>query len=70
MMIQLKDSPVVAASPTRLSARGGAYLDLTLFGPICVTPGVYYDHGLTSAVSNGEWYVHSVLFQVDVTVRL
>ena len=70
VMIQLKDSPVVAASPTRLSARGGAYLDLTLLGPLCVTPGVYYDHGLTSAVSNGEWYVHSVLFQLDVTVRL
>ena len=70
-VIVMADSrPVAGASATRLSARGGAYLDLTLFGPICVTPGVYYDHGLTSAVSNGEWYVHSVMFQVDVTVRL
>ena len=70
VMTLAADSPVPDASSTRLSARGGAYLDLTLFDPICITPGVYYDHGLTSAVTDDEWYVHSVLFQVDVTVGL
>lgn len=64
------NQPIENLEQTRFSLRGGAYADLILFDRLFFTPGLYYDYGLTPVVSDSDWTVSAVLFQLDMTFRL
>lgn len=60
----------VATPTVRASAQFGTYVGLDLLDGVRLTPGLYYDYGLTPFPSVEDWQLHSFLFRCDVTMGL
>ncbi len=70
VIVFAENEPIQDAASTRLSVRAGAFVDVRPWGPLHITPGVYYDYGLTSVTKNSDWTVNSILLQLDLTMAL
>lgn len=54
-------------APYRVSLRGGLFYDFPIFDYVTLTPGIYYDYGLTPVHINSQWTVNSFMFHLDIT---
>jgi hypothetical protein len=62
----LFDGDIPGRNSTRFSLKGGLQAEIGLFGNAWImTPGVYYDYGLTQVTDNENWSLNSFLFQID-----
>ena len=62
----LKDSEIEQKSGTRFALRAGILAEVGLFNnAIIMTPGAYYDLGLTKVTSAQNWSLNSFLILVD-----
>lgn len=61
------DDEIVARRTTRFSLKGGVQAELGLFGnQWYMTPGIYYDVGLSDVTRAENWQLSSVVFMVDL----
>ena len=61
------DGDIPARSSTRFSLKAGVQGEFGLFGNQWImTPGVYYDYGLTEVTDTESWNLSSIIFQVDM----
>lgn len=61
------DGDIQGRNSIRFSAKGGVQGEFGLFGNQWImTPGVYYDYGLTEVTSEDSWNLSSIIFQVDL----
>ena len=61
------DGDIPERAGTRFSVKGGVQGEIGLFNNDWIlTPGVFYDYGLTDVTPTESWQLHSVIFQVDL----
>lgn len=61
------DGDIEQRSGSRFSVKAGAQGEIGLFNNDWIlTPGVFYDYGLTDVTPTESWQLHSVIFQVDL----
>lgn len=61
------DGDIPERSSTRFSIKGGVQGEFGLFGNQWImTPGVYYDYGISQVASTENWNLSSIIFQVDL----
>ena len=70
VLVFADDEPIPDASSFRASLRAGTYVDFRLFNFLHITPGVYFDYGLTSVVEDSDWTLNVLMYQMDLTVEL
>lgn len=70
VIVFAENEPIQDAASTRLSVRAGAFMDVRPWGPLHITPGLYYDYGLTTVTKDSDWTVNSILLQLDLTIAL
>lgn len=62
----LYDGTIPEMLPFRLSMMGGVQGEIPLFGnQWYMTPGLYYDYGLTDVTKAENWQLNSIVFMVD-----
>jgi len=62
----LRDSSIEQKSGIRFALRAGVLAEVGLFNnAIVMTPGVYYDYGLTKVTSAQNWSLNSFMILVD-----
>lgn len=60
------DGEIPELNPLRFSLKAGVQGEISLFDNAwIVTPGIYYDYGLTNMEASENWQVNSVIFQID-----
>jgi hypothetical protein len=60
------DGDIPGLSSTRLSVMAGLQAEFGLFNNAWImTPGAYYDYGLTDVTKNENWNLSSIVFMVD-----
>ena len=60
------DDAIPAKNPLRLSLKAGLQSEVGLFGNAWImTPGLYYDYGLTDVTSGENWQVNTLMFMLD-----
>jgi hypothetical protein len=60
------NGPIPGANSTRFSLMGGIQAEFGLFNNAWImTPGAYYDYGLTDVTKNENWNLSSIIFMVD-----
>lgn len=69
-LIYNRDSELENASSIRLSAKAGGGFEFEILELVTVRVGAYYDHGLTSVVSDHDWKINSTIYQADVLIGL
>jgi len=61
------DGDIPGVSQTRFSLTAGIQAEFGLFGNAWImTPGVYYDYGLTDVTKNENWQLSSIIMMVDL----
>ena len=61
------DEDIPARNSTRFSLKAGIQGEFGLFANQWImTPGVYYDYGLTEVTNAQSWNLSSIIFQVDM----
>lgn len=70
VLVFADDAPIPGVSSFRASLRAGSYVDFRLFNFLHITPGVYFDYGLTSVVEDRDWTLNFLMYQMDLTVEL
>jgi len=62
----LYDGTIPELNPFRLSLMAGLQAEVPLFGnQWYMTPGVYYDYGLTDVTKAENWQLNSIVFMLD-----
>lgn len=62
-----KDDDIPARNATRFSLKAGVQGEFGLFdNQWIMSPGVYYDYGLTEVTDGENWNLSSIIFQVDM----
>ncbi len=62
-----KDGDIDSRNAIRFSLKAGVQGEFGLFGNQWImTPGVYYDYGLTEVTNTENWNLSSIIFQVDL----
>jgi hypothetical protein len=65
-IIFAEDADIPGVSSTRFSIKAGLQVEFGLFKNAWImTPGAYYDFGLTDVTGNENWSLSSILFMVD-----
>lgn len=65
------DGEIPDLNPLRFSLKAGVQGEIPLFdNEWIITPGIYYDYGLTNVEASESWQVNSVMFQIDVRTVL
>ncbi|MCE2502861.1 MAG: outer membrane beta-barrel protein [Chlorobi bacterium] len=60
------DGDIPERNATRFSVKAGVQGEIGLFNnQWAMTPGIYYDYGLSNVISTEKWQLSSVIFQVD-----
>lgn len=60
------DNVIPERSSTRFSVKAGLQAEVGLFGNAwTMTPGLYYDYGLTDVTANENWALNTLMFMVD-----
>lgn len=60
------DDDIPQRNATRFSVKAGVQGEIGLFGDQWIlTPGIYYDYGLTEVTSTEDWKLNTIFFQVD-----
>lgn len=61
------DDDIPSRNATRFAIKGGVQGEFGLFGNQWImTPGIYYDYGITQVTSAENWGLSSIIFQVDL----
>lgn len=61
------DGDIPERNSTRFSVKGGVQGEFGLFGNQWImTPGIYYDYGITKVAPTENWNLSSIIFQVDL----
>ncbi|MGE3801604.1 MAG: outer membrane beta-barrel protein, partial [Candidatus Kapaibacterium sp.] len=61
------DGDIPERSSTRFSAKAGLQGEIGIFdNQWALTPGVYYDYGLTDVTPTENWQLSTIIFQVDL----
>jgi hypothetical protein len=62
----LYDGDIPGRIGTRLSLKGGVQAEIPLFDFAWImTPGIYYDYGITDVTHSENWRLNSLIFTVD-----
>jgi hypothetical protein len=60
------DAPIPARTDLRFSLKAGVQAEVLLFGGTWyMTPGLYYDYGLSDVTRADNWQLNSLMFMVD-----
>jgi hypothetical protein len=61
------DDDIPQRNATRFSAKAGVQGEIGLFDDQWIlTPGIFYDYGLTEVTSTEDWKLNTIFFQVDI----
>jgi hypothetical protein len=62
-----QDGDITQRASIRFSVKGGIQGEIGLFGNQWIlTPGVYYDYGITDVTTTENWGLSSIIFQTDL----
>ncbi len=60
------DGDIPSRSGTRISLKAGMQAEFGLFGNAWImTPGIYYDYGISDVTSAENWQLNTLMFMVD-----
>jgi hypothetical protein len=65
-LVYKDNDPIPNYKKMRFSLEGGLYAEIGLFNDEWImTPGVYYDYGLSHVTGNENWNLNTIIFQID-----